>query len=210
MVRPLMAKHKLVLFPSLSGVPTMEVVQTKNGTATHTTIMVEYTLASVTGDGEVADIWPEKLAAYGEATDNGDKGFYKASTGANKYMVLRLFQLAAGDDPERAGAGDAHEMPVAARRTARQPPNAFPDSGPPPSEPAPPEDGNGEIDLGYVEGIEADLRAICAERGYAAMGLELEAKRQQWFSGAANPQTRTAVAAMHARLAADLAPGGAP
>ena len=30
----------------------------------------------------------------------GDKGIYKAITGANKYALLKLLQLATGDDPE--------------------------------------------------------------------------------------------------------------
>jgi len=105
MVRPLMAKHGLVLIPSLAGMPQVEAVQTKNGTATHVSIMMEYTLASVSEDGKTGEVWPEKIRTFGEAIDNGDKGFYKASTGANKYTIFRLFQLAAGDDTER----DSHE-----------------------------------------------------------------------------------------------------
>jgi hypothetical protein len=31
----------------------------------------------------------------------GDKGLYKALTGANKYFLLKTFQLETGDDPER-------------------------------------------------------------------------------------------------------------
>lgn len=31
----------------------------------------------------------------------GDKGIYKALTGANKYFLLKTFQLETGDDPER-------------------------------------------------------------------------------------------------------------
>lgn len=37
----------------------------------------------------------------------GDKGVYKALTGANKYFLLKTFQLETGDDPERDdNAGD--------------------------------------------------------------------------------------------------------
>jgi hypothetical protein len=38
-------------------------------------------------------------SGYGE--DAGDKGVYKAITGANKYMLFKLFQVPTGDDPEK-------------------------------------------------------------------------------------------------------------
>ena len=31
----------------------------------------------------------------------GDKGLYKALTGANKYMLFKLFQIETGNDPAR-------------------------------------------------------------------------------------------------------------
>ena len=36
----------------------------------------------------------------GHGSDKLDKGIYKALTGANKYMLSKLFQIATGDDPE--------------------------------------------------------------------------------------------------------------
>ncbi|AUO79126.1 DNA single-strand annealing protein [Salinibacter phage M8CRM-1] len=41
--------------------------------------------------------------SQGQGTDPGDKGAYKAVTGANKYFLYKTFMIAAGDDPE----GDA-------------------------------------------------------------------------------------------------------
>lgn len=43
----------------------------------------------------------------------GDKGVYKALTGANKYFLLKTFQLETGDDPERddTSAGDFTPAP---------------------------------------------------------------------------------------------------
>jgi hypothetical protein len=38
-------------------------------------------------------------SGYGE--DTADKGPYKAITGANKYMLFKLFQVPTGDDPEK-------------------------------------------------------------------------------------------------------------
>lgn len=42
---------------------------------------------------------------YGEALDKGDKGIYKAYTGATKYFLMKTFLIATGDDPE-ADHGD--------------------------------------------------------------------------------------------------------
>ena len=43
----------------------------------------------------------------------GDKGLYKAITGANKYFLFKLFQIETGDDPERDTAPVAQEAPQA-------------------------------------------------------------------------------------------------
>lgn len=37
----------------------------------------------------------------GYAEDKGDKAIYKATTGANKYMLMKLFGVSTGDDPEK-------------------------------------------------------------------------------------------------------------
>lgn len=44
----------------------------------------------------------ETLEVYsaGQGQDKGDKGVFKAITGANKYFLLKMFQLSGNDDPE--------------------------------------------------------------------------------------------------------------
>lgn len=37
----------------------------------------------------------------GSSIDSGDKGIYKAITGANKYMLMKTFQIGTDDDPEK-------------------------------------------------------------------------------------------------------------
>lgn len=75
-------------------------------------VKVEYTL--IHKDGEV---WPEKIIAYGMGNDKakngsvGDKGIYKAMTGANKYFLFKLFQIETGDDPEVDNALDTKTPP---------------------------------------------------------------------------------------------------
>lgn len=73
----------------------------------NTHIFMTYTLAHISGD-----VWPEKIRAYGAGGDIskagkiGDKGTYKALTGANKYFLRQLFQIETGTDPEKEGAKD--------------------------------------------------------------------------------------------------------
>lgn len=96
-LRPAMVKAGLILLPSVTKIDPID----EWG---NTTIEVSYTLAHV--DGEV---WPTPLVFGGCGGDRnkngvGDKGLYKAITGANKYMLFKLFQLETGDDPENDAA----------------------------------------------------------------------------------------------------------
>lgn len=59
-----------------------------------TTIIYEYDII----DGDSGEKLTTSAVGYG--SDKGDKGAYKASTGAFKYMLMRLFMVATGDDPE--------------------------------------------------------------------------------------------------------------
>ena len=57
-------------------------------------VMVEFQLSDVeTGFSETSTF-------YGEGFDKGDKGIYKAYTGALKYYLANTFMVATGDDPE--------------------------------------------------------------------------------------------------------------
>ena len=94
-LRPAMIQHGLILIPSVGNVSPID--QYGN-----TMLTVEYTLAHVSGE-----IWPDKITAVGCGNDKsksgsvGDKGVYKALTGANKYLLFKLFQIETGDDPEK-------------------------------------------------------------------------------------------------------------
>jgi hypothetical protein len=92
-LRPAMLDAGLLLIPSIQSVSPID----DHGI---TTVQMEYTL--VHKDGEV---WPHKIGAAGAGGDKnkngvGDKGLYKAITGANKYLLFKLFQIETGDDPE--------------------------------------------------------------------------------------------------------------
>jgi len=100
-VRPAMVEVGLMTIPNVRSIS--EIDQYGN-----TTVQVEYTL--VHKDGEV---WPEKIHAVGTGNDRnskggvGDKGYYKALTGANKSMLVVLLQLETGEDPEATEAAEA-------------------------------------------------------------------------------------------------------
>jgi hypothetical protein len=109
-LRPAMVQHGLLLLPSGKSVAGPD----EHG---NVTVAIEYTLAHK--DGE---IWPEKLVAFGCGNDRakngsiGDKGVYKALTGANKYLLFKLFQIETGDDPEQDDG--AHESAPTTGRNA--------------------------------------------------------------------------------------------
>lgn len=98
-LRPEMIKQGLLLIPS--GRRVSEIDQHGN-----LTVEIDYTLLHRSGA-----IWPEKITAFGAGNDKsqkggvGDKGLYKALTGANKYLLFKLFQISTGDDPETADLG---------------------------------------------------------------------------------------------------------
>lgn len=109
-LRPSMVKHGLILIPSVQQVSNID-------TYGNTVVSVHYTLAHTSGA-----VWPHPIVAAGCGNDRsksgvGDKGLYKALTGANKYMLFKLFQIETGDDPE-ASQGDRDRE--AADKNARQ------------------------------------------------------------------------------------------
>lgn len=109
-LRPSMVKHGLILIPSVQQVSSID----QHG---NTTVSVHYTLAHISGA-----VWPHPIVAAGCGGDRGksgvgDKGLYKALTGANKYMLFKLFQIETGDDPEESQGDRDRE---AADRNARQ------------------------------------------------------------------------------------------
>lgn len=98
-LRPAMVKHGLVLIPSVAQVAAID--QWGNTTAT-----IDYTLCHVSGG-----VWPSPIRAAGCGGDKnrngvGDKGLYKAITGANKYLLFKLFQIETGNDEPEDARGD--------------------------------------------------------------------------------------------------------
>lgn len=81
-----MIKYNLVLIPSY-------IASRKDGDLT--TVEVDYTLIDVdSGESIISH-------AIGYGSDKGDKGIYKAQTGAEKYYLTKTFLIPTGDDPEK-------------------------------------------------------------------------------------------------------------
>jgi hypothetical protein len=104
-LRPALIEEGLILIPSVEMVRPMD---------EHGNTVVDMKYEIVHKDG---DIWPHPVRVSGCGNDRskngtvGDKGIYKAMTGANKYLLFKLFQIETGDDPERDVATVAVEAP---------------------------------------------------------------------------------------------------
>jgi len=97
-VKQIMNDAGLIAYPSVVG---HEVIQ--RGENLQIIETVEYTIVDVdTGESVTA-------RTLGAGEDKGDKGAYKAHTGASKYFLLKFFGVPTGDDPEN----DEQEKPRA-------------------------------------------------------------------------------------------------
>lgn len=110
-VRAEAVKQKLVFIPNQ-----LEVV--KNGDFTR--LHVEYTILDADSGESV------QTRVYGEGQDKGDKGVYKAATGAEKYFLLKTFLIPTGDDPENDGGASRSTK---ASTTTTQKPTPAPSNG---------------------------------------------------------------------------------
>lgn len=125
-IRPLLADRNVIIVP--------RVARTFGGESATVGRVEEMTGWAHNNDGDLSIIIFEydiidgdsneriTTSAVGYGSDKGDKGAYKASTGAYKYMLMRLFQVATGDDPE----GDER---VDQRVQQRQEPTQMPSIG---------------------------------------------------------------------------------
>lgn len=84
-IRPILQEAGLAFFSS---------VLEQERVGEFTKVKMEFTLA----DLETGEIL--KSTYWGEGQDKGDKGLYKAYTGATKYFLMKTFLIPTGDDPE--------------------------------------------------------------------------------------------------------------
>lgn len=85
-IRPLLLENGLVFFSNVvDTIKEGKFVQVK----------MEFTLACIETGEELT------MTYWGEGMDGGDKGYYKAYTGATKYFFMKTLLISSGDDVER-------------------------------------------------------------------------------------------------------------
>lgn len=112
--RKLLSKYHLFLHQSVVNHERHELYKTNSGNMMILTIAwVDFTWY----DGDTgASLPPQTFIGYG--ADTGDKGIYKASTGSEKYALMKTFLISTGDDPE---ADEKVDRSVAAKGAATGP-----------------------------------------------------------------------------------------
>lgn len=112
LVQPVLAKHGLLPMTSVPEVESLPERTTKNGGKEYP-VRVKLRITVIHSSGQ----WVECEGA-GEGQDRADKGLYKAVTGARKYALACLFNLATSDDPE-SDESVGHAPPPASRPTPK-------------------------------------------------------------------------------------------
>lgn len=103
-LRGLLAEQGLAF---LVSVVSQERIPSEMKAGDFTRVELEFTLACAdTGESVSCRMW-------GEGQDPGDKGLYKAYTGAVKYFLMKTFLIPTGDDPE---ADQMQQEPKPARQ----------------------------------------------------------------------------------------------
>lgn len=113
-LRSALIKHQVTVIPSITGYDIRQ-FQTKDGQFAQPLVIVnmEYRITD-------ADSGEFLLIPYvGTGADTGDKGLYKAITGANKYLLLKTFQIPTTDDPENDTPAAAPSRPAARPTVAK-------------------------------------------------------------------------------------------
>jgi hypothetical protein len=99
-VREVLAEQNVMMVPNLVQHSMREHVNAKGKTEYIVAVDMEFKFY----DGDSG----EELTFHmsGEGQDAGDKGIYKAITGAQKYALMKVFMIPTGDDPEADNSVD--------------------------------------------------------------------------------------------------------
>lgn len=107
LIRPLLIEERLVIIPSVVSIKDLPRERTtrtdpKSGVITEeptkqliTEVGVDYLIIDLDSGEQITTRW------YGYGGDTGDKGIYKAYTGANKYCLMKTFGINTLDDAEK-------------------------------------------------------------------------------------------------------------
>ena len=98
-LKPLLEKHGVIIIPEIAAPPTI-MDSGKDGKSKLTTILMKFKLVNT---DDPTDFY--QVLVGGQGQDAGDKGIYKAITGAKKYFIATTFMVPTGDDPEKSVSG---------------------------------------------------------------------------------------------------------
>lgn len=93
-IRESLAEQNVVMIPNMTSHSIREHTTSKGNREYITTVVMEFKFI----DGESGE--EITFTMIGEGQDAGDKGPYKAITGAQKYALMKAFMIPTGDDPE--------------------------------------------------------------------------------------------------------------
>lgn len=93
-VRAALAQRSVLVVPDVETVTWRELDSRSGGKLQLCTARVRFDLMDAES-GEVLSV-----PMVGQGSDSGDKAFYKAMSGATKYLFMKLFLIPTGDDPE--------------------------------------------------------------------------------------------------------------
>ena len=99
-VREALSEHNIIMLPAVTNREIREITTRKGNTEFITSVDMEFTFY----DGDSGEELTVKTS--GEGQDAGDKGIYKAITGAQKYAMMKAFLIPTGDDPEEDSGED--------------------------------------------------------------------------------------------------------
>lgn len=115
-VREELANRCVMMIPNILETSYREHTNRKGNTEYITKVRMEFKFI----DGETG----EELIFHseGEGQDAGDKGIYKAITGAQKYALMKVFMIPTGDDPEADSGVDERntkEDPISSQQVGK-------------------------------------------------------------------------------------------
>lgn len=97
---PILAKHGVLIIPSMTECELRAVATAKGGTMTHAKAWVDYTIYDAEGDSITHRF-------CGEAIDRGDKAINKAATAAYKYFLFEALCIPVQGTPD--ADSESHE-----------------------------------------------------------------------------------------------------
>lgn len=123
-VRDKLAEAGIFVFTSIEE-QHVEMIKDEDKTTALTTVTTRHTFV----DGDTGESF--SVLSQGQGADVGDKGGYKAATGAMKYFLYKCFMIPTGDDPEadektdrRAAERGGHRGADASRAAVGEKPGA--------------------------------------------------------------------------------------